>query len=916
MFAFLSQMVFMQPILLYSLLGLPVLWYILRITPPAPRVIAFPPARFLANLVSEQRTPSKSPWWILLLRLLIVALIVIGLARPVVNPADSLPGYGALRLIVDNSWASTSIWDTQVSAGEEAIVQASREGREIYITTTTAVLGEETPEHLGPLSEGDALSVLRGLQPNPWPADYDALIETLKEHKERQSFHSVWLSHGLDEGNIRAALNAAQSQGGLTYVRPSESKTALVLRQTRKTLTSKNRTAGRDIRIDIEAARGLEQLPPVTVQALGEKGAILDIQSTSLSETPQTITFEITDTLQDNLTQFKISGRYGAGGLYLLDDSSKKRKVGIAASADDASSAPLIEASYYIKRALEPFANISIAPPLQLIEEGHGVIILPDVAAMPTATLNALENWVNEGGLLLRFSGPKMAENRTENFLLPVALRAGGRSLSGSLSWDEAQQIKPFEENSPFYGLEIPDDVEILQQVLADPAQELEGKVWAHLTDGTPFITASNQEKGLLVLVHTTANADWSNFALSGLYVSVLRRIIGFSGRSQDSANANFKTLEPLLMIDGFGALQSPPATVRPVPIEAIDKLVPSSVHPPGLYGSGSYQFAFNLGTNLPALQLTDNLPISIAQSSYEKDYEIDLMPYFLYAAFMLFLLDWLVMSFVIGNALSILQRRAIGVFVILCLVPVNAFANDEADLRYASGFYLAYVESGDNALDQRTRAGLESLSKTLFERTSVEPKGVVGLNPESDTLSFFPLIYWAMSGSQKTYSDKAIENIQYYLDHGGTILFDTRDQNRSTTSVRNTDNAKALRRVTGSLNIPPITPIPDDHVLGRAFYLLRDYPGLYTAGTLWVEKYSAQGRDNVSSVLIGSNDWAGSWAETRQQTQFGRFGSNTSDQQKEMAMRFGVNLVMYALTGNYKADQVHIPHILKRLDR
>ena len=37
---------------------------------------------------------------------------------------------------------------------------------------------------------------------------------------------------------------------------------------------------------------------------------------------------------------------------------------------------------------------------------------------------------------------------------------------------------------------------------------------------------------------------------------------------------------------------------------------------------------------------------------------------------------------------------------------------------------------------------------------------------------------------------------------------------------------------------------------------------------------------------------------------------------QREMACRFGVNLVMYALTGNYKADQVHVPAILERLGR
>jgi hypothetical protein len=37
---------------------------------------------------------------------------------------------------------------------------------------------------------------------------------------------------------------------------------------------------------------------------------------------------------------------------------------------------------------------------------------------------------------------------------------------------------------------------------------------------------------------------------------------------------------------------------------------------------------------------------------------------------------------------------------------------------------------------------------------------------------------------------------------------------------------------------------------------------------------------------------------------------------QRELAYRVGVNVIMYTLTGNYKADQIHIPEILKRLDR
>ncbi len=919
MMAFLSQIVFMQPIILSALIALPVIWYILRITPPAPKTIFFPATRFLKGLVSEEQTPSKSPWWILLLRLIIAALIIFGLANPVVNPANSISGYGPVRLVMDNSWASAQTWNTQLDTAEETIKKAAREGREIYILPTTPALGETKIEQHGPLTEADALSIIRGMTPNPWPADYKAMIKTLEKDKERKPINSLWLSHGLDEGNIRDAMKVVQTQGSLSFITPALEKLPLLLRPTKKTRSKKETEQTSNIHIDVDAPRNIPASIPVSVKAMAQKGDVLDVVSDTLSsdDLPKTLSFDLLDDLVNKITRFQISGRKGAGGLFLLDDQFQKRKIGIADTADSESTAPLIEASYYIKRALEPFSNITLAAPEKLIEQNVAVIILPDVGAMPADTLNALEKWVKDGGLLLRFSGPNLANAVNEQFLLPVTLRSGERSLSGSLSWENPQKIAPFEESSPFFGLSVPDDISIKQQVLADPEQDLEHKVWAKLTDGTPLITAKQDDKGLIILVHTTANADWSDFALSGLYVSILKRIVRLAGHHAATMTHNFTALDPLLIMDGYGGLTPPPAAVPPLPADQIDSFIPTSLNPPGLYGNGQTRYAFNIGMNLPALLTPSSIPSGVFQTHYQQDYEFSIMPYLLYAALALFCLDWLIMIIMAGSGAALWRRKAsIAVLLLILLSPTPSHANEESDIRYAGGFYLAYITTGDQELDSLTRRGLESLSSTLNSRTSVEPEGVVALNPEHDTLAFFPLIYWTVSSTQKSFSGKAMQNIQSYLDHGGTIIFDTRDQNRSTVSMVNTANAKALRQITSSLNIPPIIPVPEDHVLGRAFYLLKDYPGRYTSGTLWVERYSASGRDNVSSVIIGSNDWVGSWADSYGQKNFNRFNNSSDAKQREMAMRFGVNLVMYALTGNYKADQVHIPHILKRLDR
>ncbi len=927
MFNALSQIVFMQPLILSGLILLPALWYLLRITPPAPRTIFFPAVRFLKGLVCEEQTPSHTPWWLLLLRLLIAGLIIIALAKPVINPASSLFGDGSVRIILDNSWASAQLWETQISSAEEIITQAEREGREIYLLPTTPNLGEEIITQHGPITQSAALSTLRGMTPNPWPANYKALEKAIKDTDTKTPVHSIWLSHGLDEGKLGETLRRVQKQGSLKFVYPAKEDLPLLIRPTRQALTKRELKKGTDIRIDIDAPKDIAKDLPVSVQAMAQRNDILDVASVTISpeDLPKTVTFDILEDLKGKISRFNIAERKGAGAVFLLDDDFKKRAVGIVGTQSSESGAPLIDDTYYIKRAIEPFALARFGGIHDLMDQGVSVIIMPDTGAMPAETLNALEEWVNNGGLLLRFSGPHIANSKSEQFLLPVTLRSGGRSLSGSLSWDEPQRVAPFSEDSPFYGLEAPEDVSIRQQVLADPEQNLENKVWARLSDGTPFITASRQDKGLIVLIHTTANTSWSNFALSGLYVSVLKRIVRLAGQNNINLSHNFKTLEPLLIMDGFGNLVSPSGAVQPLMASEAEKFTPSSLTPPGLYGSAQTQIAFNIGSSntLARLETPSSLPSGVMEGYYARDYEISLAPLFLFSAACLFCLDWLIMIFMAGSGRRLFKhfsRKPVLPAFLLLLITVggnSAFAAEDSALKYANGFYLAYIETGDSTLDNITHKGLESLSSALSMRTSVEPAGVARLNPESDTLAFFPIIFWPVDAGQKSYSYKAMKNIQSYLDHGGTIVFDTRDQNRSTRSMINTENAKTLRQITASLDIPPIEPIPDDHVLGRTFYLLEEFPGRYNSGTLWVERVSTGGRDNVSSVIIGSNDWIGSWADSYDQQNTNRYAGesgNSARRQQEMSLRFGINLIMYALTGNYKADQVHIEHILRRL--
>jgi Domain of unknown function (DUF4159) len=250
---------------------------------------------------------------------------------------------------------------------------------------------------------------------------------------------------------------------------------------------------------------------------------------------------------------------------------------------------------------------------------------------------------------------------------------------------------------------------------------------------------------------------------------------------------------------------------------------------------------------------------------------------------------------------------------------------SEEAAIAATSELVLAYVITGNVQVDDISRAGLQGLSDTLFFRTSVEPDNPVGVDLERDELAFFPLLYWPVTPDQPLPSDVTYARLNTYLRNGGMILFDTRDANIAGYGTASPAGRK-LQKLAAPLDIPPLEPVPADHVLTRTFYLLQDFPGRYAGRDVWVEAAPPDAEqvegmpfrnlnDGVTPVVIGGNDWAAAWATDRDGLPMLPVGrGRAGERQRELANRFGVNLVMYVLTGNYKSDQVHVPALLERL--
>jgi hypothetical protein len=451
----------------------------------------------------------------------------------------------------------------------------------------------------------------------------------------------------------------------------------------------------------------------------------------------------------------------------------------------------------------------------------------------------------------------------------------------------------------------VTDEVKVNRQVLAEPSADLPGRTWAALEDGTPLVTEMPLGAGRVVLFHVTSNADWSNLPLSGLFVDMLRRLVQLSAGV--AAPRTSAVLAPAETLDGFGLLTQPPPAAVGLRADQFGSTPVSPQHPPGLYGPESGRQVLNLATGISAPEAAPAIAGATLETVRGAARERALAPPLLAMALLMLCID-MVVSLALRGLLKPRVSAAAVVFM-MAMVPaahaLDTSSNTAIDTR------LGYIASGDTQVDGVAKAGLEGLSDYVNHRTAAtlfEPDPV---QPGETDLSLYPLLYWPITADAPALTNAQAAALNDYMSRGGIILIDTRDSGSGAGFAPGTE--EALRRIARDLVVPPLAPLTVDHVLSHAFYLLSDFPGRFTGDTVWVQRDQDRTNDSVSPVIIGGNDWGAAWAVDAE-------GNNPYAvlpgglRQRTLAYRFGVNLVMYALTGNYKGDQVHVPAILQRL--
>ena len=916
----LGSLGFTAPWLLLGLLALPILWLILRAVPPAPVRRLFPGVILLLGLKDDEQVSDRTPWWLLLLRMLAVAGVIIGLAGPVLNPeTEEEAGTGPLLIVIDASWASAADWSARQDALDAALAQATRESRPVALLRLTA---PEQPE----FQSADAIRArLTGILPAAWePTDAD--MARSADILPDGPFDTLWLSDGLARDSRNAVLSALEGHGAVRVIESPRSLMALHPAEfdAGNVVLTAQRLGGVGERTISVVAHGVD--PSGSPAVLARVPATFPVDSAQAS-----VELSLPSELRARINRFEIEGQRSAGAVSLPDDSLRRREVALIAGREDREGLELLSPLHYLTKALAPTADLLDGSLAEILPANPDVIVLADVATLSEAEEAGLLDWVEKGGMLLRFAGPRLAASdisrAEENPLMPVRLRVGGRTVGGAMSWGEPKELAEFPQDSPFFGLPVTGEVTVSAQVMAQPDPTLADRVIASLSDGTPLVTRKRIGAGQVVLVHVTANAEWSSLPLSGLFVQMLERLSVSSANEAPNAEDLAGTIwQPVSVLNGFGELEKAD-TLPGVTGEDLAAAPLGSELQPGLYQGEDRSLARNVigaDTQLAAM----DWPARIAVTGLERPQETPLSGYLLGLATLLLVAD-VIASLALSGRLRSAGTTVAGIGLALMLVPQDALAQSASEeafaIRASSEVTLAHVLTGDSALDDMAQAGLLGLSETLFFRTSVEPAEPIGVNLETDELAFFPLLYWPVTPDQPTPSDEAYAKLNAYLRSGGMILFDTRDADVARFGA-SSPNGRKLQALAAPLDIPPLEPIPADHVLTRTFYLLQDFPGRYNVRDVWVEAAPPDAElvegmpfrnlnDNVTPVVIGGNDWAAAWAMDNRGTPLFPVGRGfAGERQRELAYRFGVNLVMHVLTGNYKSDQVHVPALLDRL--
>jgi len=397
---------FASPLVLLGLLSLPLIWWLLRLTPPRPKEEVFPPTRILSEIAPQEETPAQSPWWLTLLRLLMAALIVFALADPVRNAIEKrFSEAGPMLIVLDDGWTSGPEWEARVASTTSLLEEAKGNSRPVSLIFTSDGAAAD-------FSAGTADEMQRKLsaaEPKPLQTDLSSIAKRLSDVDAKFS-SLAWMSSGLlKEGtaDFVTAINQLNIPEILVYSA-----------QTNSVLALNKITNQPDALVAEIVGSGADGAQSGTATAYDIKGQSLSSVPFEFDEDAGSTMarFTMPVELRNEIVRVSIDGVKSAGALQLLDERFRRRRVGLISGGNADQAQPLLSPLYYISRALSPFSEVREAGEAnvidslnQLIEERASTLVLADIGTLPDAARDTVTKWINDGGMLVRFAGPRLA---------------------------------------------------------------------------------------------------------------------------------------------------------------------------------------------------------------------------------------------------------------------------------------------------------------------------------------------------------------------------------------------------------------------------------------------------------------------------------------------------------------------------
>ena len=886
---------------LFGLITLPLILFIMKFYPPSPKKADFSSFFILKNIIKNNTAKTKFPLWLIIFRIILCFFIVLFFSKPFLIKSNQTEKYKNFVIIADNGWSIPSNLENYKNIIKEISLDAEKNKKEIHFYYSSS---ESFKKPIIFKSKNEIIDFLDKNPSLPKQIIRESFFKNLSINNYFKESKVFFIFSNLDSASIESQTKS------LDLIKINNPSIQIINPIKKITFIEKLKVEKDKIKIKIRR-KGPYIDNDFLIQFVGEKGDLILEKKYTFSKNSNE--FDITEKFPlEVINQFfliKIFNENHAAAFYYLDNFRKKIPVGIVAEENYAIEKPLLSSVYYLKKILNNSHLTFQGSINKLLKKNTSVIFLPSYKILLESEIKELKDWIYSGGVLIRFSDNKII-GQSDIFLDGEKDFISARRIGKELSFQNNLSIDSFKKNSIFSSLKVPKDLKFDKQLILDSFNSSIVTL-ASLEDQSPLITMKPVGEGKVILFHITSNNEWSNLPLSSLFEDLILKLLLISKTEKELPS---KEMKIRYEINSTGVLASPKKNYY-LNFNSNKKIFPSSDQPAGIYEDNKLSIALNLSGNLNTQGFFDSIDKEIKIKNNYKKSVIELKNFILCLVFIMFLIDMLINLILKKNILFLtFLKKGKHLSILFFLVIILFYGkNLEANERYTD-LYLAYIKTDNKLLNQIAFSGLEELRINLIERTSLNPVGVKEVNIFEEELFYYPLIYWQIKNSKPKLSKEIINKINNYFDSGGIILFDVLDFSKSYSNI-NRNNIEEIKNLLTSYGIKNLQSIPKNHTLKKSYYLLNKYSGRWDNRILLIQNDNLETKDGVTSAIVGLNDWAGAWAKDKNNYHLFQAVPG-GERQREISYRFGINLLMYSLTGNYKSDQVHSKSILERLKR